>query len=187
MIAVVVWRLLVGGYEEAIGFYWMRSYWAGDSTDLLNHSRSIRHNLFRAVLPDINFPLPFPKEKNYFTLLVTGFLKRTAIHQRSGTMSSHVTSHKQSDAQAVSEQYPPQKTALPPALLHLPPCRLLGMVWNIPLVHWGQLSHLCSLLLLPTACLLDGDGARVGNTESPNAVHAVSSNSQKGSVLLILF
>lgn len=80
MIAVVVWRLLVGGYEEAIGFYRMCSYWAGDSTDLLNHSRSIRHNLFVAVLPDINFPLPFPKEKNYFTLLVTGFLKSTAIH-----------------------------------------------------------------------------------------------------------
>lgn len=183
MIAVVVWRLLVGGYEEAIGFYRMCSYWAGDSTDLLNHSRSIRHNLFVAVLPDINFPLPFPKEKNYFTLLVTGFLKSTAIHHGGDNeQSCHLPQAEQCpgslQAVASSSHSSSQKTALPPAHLHLPPCWLLGMVWNILLVHWGQLSHPCSLLLLLTACPLTGDGGRVWNTESLNAVQAVLSNSK---------
>lgn len=57
-----------------------------------------------------------------------------------------------------------------------PPGLLLGMthyvVWNIPKVSLGQLSHFCSLPTYcpPTACLLGGEGVREGKGETLDAV-----------------
>jgi len=72
-----------------------------------------------------------------------------------------IAHHQPTNAQPLPRQQlppPPPPTSLLLLLLSTTSC---GMVWNIPLVSWGQLSRLCpSQLLVPPSLLAGGWGER---------------------------